>query len=217
MSYAKILIVLLSYVVFVGALSTRAQDHTESDSTSNGDISRGQGNFLKGKGIYELYSATGRQIDARTEIMVQQWNRQVHGAYAVERTARMQSKKNLSVAQQAATKQKMAEKEKRLRTNPTDDDVVNGDAHNALLFDLSDPMISSSTWRAVPVPLTPGISIRALFFRFAQKLGENNSSLGNNLIALGRLDSFPTTRSGPSAARTRPCTGNCSNSVRRTR
>lgn len=131
MSHAKIFIVLFSCVVFVGALSTRAQDIIGSASTDKGDISRGQGVFLKGKGIYELYSATGRQIDARTEIMVQQWNRQVHGAYAVERAARMQSKKNLSAAQQAVTKQKMAEKEKRLRTNPKVPKVIDRVGVNA--------------------------------------------------------------------------------------
>jgi hypothetical protein len=68
------------------------------------------------------------------------------------------------------------EKEERLRTYPTDDDVVSGDALNALLVDLSDPMISPSSWRAVPVNLPGGISIRSLFFRFAPRFGNKNSA-----------------------------------------
>lgn len=60
----------------------------------------------------------------------------------------IQYKKGLTNAQQAAASRKMAEKEARVRTNPTDEDVVSGDALNALLIDLSDPTIGPSSWRA---------------------------------------------------------------------
>ena len=189
MSPAKTLLVLSSCSIFVAALMTRAQDVIGPGSTAQGDILRGEGVYLRGKGIYDLYSAKGRRIDAGTEIMIEKWNKQVYDAYMRERASRIQYKKNLTKAQLAAAQQKMAEKEERLRTSPTDDDVVSGDALNALLVDLSSPMISPSTWREAAVALPPGISIRSLFFRFAPRLNDKNSSrLNNILIALGRLD-----------------------------
>ncbi len=121
--------------------------------------------------------------------MIQKWNMQVYEAYKRERASHIQHRKNLTNAQQAAAKQKMAEKELRLRTSPDDTDVVSGDALNALLADLSDPTISPSSWRGAAVPLPGEISIRGLFFRFAPKFGDKNSgTLSSNLIALGRLD-----------------------------
>lgn len=76
-----------------------------------------------------------------------------------------------------------------IQASPTYEDIVRGDALNALLLDLSDPLISSSSWRFAQVPLPAGVSIRSLFFRFAPKLGDKSSTtLSGNLIALGRLD-----------------------------
>jgi uncharacterized protein (TIGR03067 family) len=189
MMHTKALFVFSSCIIFLASLLSRAQDVSGRGSTAQGDILRGEGVYLRGKGIYDLYSAKGRRIDAGTEIMIQKWNQQVYAAYMRERAAHIQSKKNRTTAAQAATLQKMAEREERLRTSPTDDDIVSGDALNALLVDLSNPMISYSSWRAAPVALPAGISIRSLFFRFAPRLGDRNSSrLTNNLIALGRLD-----------------------------
>jgi hypothetical protein len=48
---------------------------------------------------------------------------------------------------QAGAKRRIAEREQRLRTKPTIDDIQNGDALNALLLDLSDPTISESAWQ----------------------------------------------------------------------
>jgi hypothetical protein len=189
MSRAKTVVVLSSCAILVAALSSPGQDVIGPGSTVQGDILRGEGVYFRGRGIYELYSAKGRRIDAGTEIMIQQWNKQVYDAYKRERASHIQYRKGLTNAQQAAAKRKMAEKEERLRTNPTDDDVVSGDALNALLADLSDPMIGPSSWRSASVALPGEISIRSLFFRFAPRIGDKNSgTLSNNLIALGRLD-----------------------------
>ena len=171
------------------AHTLRAQDVVYPGSTPQGDVLRGQGQFLKGRAMYELYSARGRQLDAQTAIAVENWNQEVYDAYMRERSARLQHRKNATKAQVEDAKRRMAETEERLRTHPTDADLVRGDALNALLLDLSDPSISSSSWRYAPVPLPEGISIRSLFFRFAPKLGDKSSgTLSGNLIALGRLD-----------------------------
>ena len=151
------------------------QDVIGPGSTPKGDILRGEGVYLRGRGIYELYSAKARRVDAGTEIMIQNWNKQVYDAYLRERAGRYRHKKNLNNAQQAAAKQARDATEERLRTSPTDEDVVSGEALNALLVDLSDPMLSSASWRKAPVALPPEISIRSLFFRFAPRLGDKNA------------------------------------------
>ena len=189
MSRAKTVVALSSCAILVAALSSQAQDVIGPGSTVQGDILRGEGVYLRGRGIYELYSAKGRRIDAGTEIMIQKWNKQVYDAYMRERASHIQSRKSKTVALEAARQKEMAEKELRLRTTPNDADVVNADALNALLADLSDPMILPSVWRATSVALPGKISIRSLFFRFAPKFGDKNSgTLTSNLIALGRLD-----------------------------
>jgi uncharacterized protein (TIGR03067 family) len=178
-----------SGLILTAAMLGRAADVILPGSTPQGDILRGEGVFLRGKGLYEYYSAKGRRIDAGTEIMIRQWNMLVYDCYKRERARHIQYRKGQTVAQEAAARKRMAEKEERLRTSPTDEDVVSGEALNALLQDLSDPTINASAWRAASVTLPQAISIRSLFFRFAPRPGDKNAgTLSSNLIALGRLD-----------------------------
>ena len=178
-------------MVFMALVATSATPSLaqRAGSTVQGDILRGQGQFLRGQGLYEMYSAKGRQIDAQTQVAIADWNRNYYESLKRERSARIQYKKNLTKAQLEQAERTRAEREQRYRSNPTDQDVVSGDALNALLVDLSDPSISSSSWRSAPVPLPPGLSIRSLYFRFAPRLNDKKSGpLSGNLIALGRLD-----------------------------
>ena len=100
-------------------------------------------------------------------------------------------KKNLSRSQQEAANKKYQEREGRLRSNPTSDEVIKGDALNALLVDLSDPSISTSSWRVAQVPLPADLAIPSLVFRFAPKPDAKNSqALGRGVIALARLDTI---------------------------
>jgi hypothetical protein len=187
MSCARLVMTLVSGLLLIAILSAGPRE--VGAQTAPGDILRGEGSFLRGKGLYDLYSSQGRRIDAGTEIMIQKWNAQVYASLMKERASRYNYRKNLTNAQQEATKKRMAEKEERLRTNPTDDDIVNGDALNALLIDLSDPSIGPSAWRGKPVDLPGEISIRSLFFRFSPSIGDSNrGALANNLIAMERLD-----------------------------
>jgi hypothetical protein len=139
--------------------------------------------------LYDYYSAQGRRIDAGTEIMIQKWNAEVYAAYKHQRSMHILYRRNLTNLTEQQAKQRMIEREERLRTNPTDEDIVIGEALNALLVDLSDPALGSASWRNARVNLPDGISIRSLFFRFAPRFGDTGSgTLTTNLIALGRLD-----------------------------
>jgi hypothetical protein len=156
--------------------------------TAEGDILRGQGVFLEGAGLYRLYSAEGRSIDADTLIKLDRWNREVFAGYLRARAARMARERSVTNAAAGRARAEAREREDRHRTAATDDDIVSGDALNTLLLDLSDPSIPAASWASAAVPLPAGLSIGSLFFRFAPPLGKEASVLGTNLIALGRLD-----------------------------
>ncbi len=61
---------------------------------------------------------------------------------------------------------------------------------NALLYDLTDPAISSSDWYTKVVPLPTEMSVKELIFRFIPASGSANASkvLSRGAIALSRLD-----------------------------
>jgi formylglycine-generating enzyme required for sulfatase activity len=157
--------------------------------TARGDILRARGDFLQGAGLYRLYSAEGRSIDADTAIKLDRWNREVYDAYVRARAAHIAYGRNLTSAAAAKAQRALAERETRYRIDPTDVDIVSGEALNALLVDLSNPSIPTASWASNGVPLVEGASIHTLSFRFAPRVGDNASLLKDNLIALGRLDS----------------------------
>jgi hypothetical protein len=166
-----------------------AQDVVPPGSTVQGDILRGQGQFLKGMAWYELNAAKVREIDVKTAHELDQWNREVYEAYQRELTASAARRRSVRNERLADAKRRLAEREQRLRTKPTVEDVQSGDALNALLLDLSDPSISESSWRYAKVPLPESLSIPRLIFQFAARRGDRTSqTLTRSLIALGRLE-----------------------------
>ena len=170
--------------------AVRAQDVVLPGSTIEGDVLRGQGQFLKGMAWYELNAARARELDVQTSRELDQWNREVYEAYGEPRALRVPARARRSVRneRQADAKRRLAEREQRLRTKPTVDDIQSGDALNALLTDLSDPTISESTWRYAKVALPDSLAIPRLIFQFAARGGDKNSqALTKGLIALGRL------------------------------
>jgi uncharacterized protein (TIGR03067 family) len=183
------LLTILSISVAVVAPSIRAQDVVMPSSTVQGDILRGQGQFLKAMAWYELNAARARELDLKTAHELDQWNREVYEAYQRELAASAARRRSVRNERLADAKKRVAERERRLRTKPTVDDIQSGDALNALLLDLSDPSISESSWRYAKVPLPDSLSIPRLIFQFAARRGDRNSqSLTKSLIALGRLD-----------------------------
>ncbi len=155
----------------MSSFSIRAQDVVLPGSTVEGDILRGQGQFLKGMAWYELNAARARELDAKTSRELDQWNREVYEAYQRELAASAARRRSVRNERLADAKRRLAEREQRLRTKPTLDDVQSGDALNALLLDLSDPSISESAWRYAKVPLPESLSIPRLIFQFAPRRG----------------------------------------------
>ena len=138
---------------------------------------------------YELNAARARELDVKTARELDQWNREVYEAYQRELAASAARRRSVRNERLADAKRRLAEREQRLRTKPTVDDIQSGDALNALLLDLSDPTISESAWRYAKVPLPDSLAIPRLIFQFAARRGDRNSqTLTKSLIALGRLD-----------------------------
>jgi hypothetical protein len=177
--------------------ATSAQVDDRAGSTVQGDILRGEGQYLRGAAWYELNAAKAASINTDTAMKIDAWNRQVYDAYMQERAAHLQRRANLTKAQADAAQKRYEEREVRLRTAPTSDDVIKGDALNALLLDLSNPSIASSSWRAAKVSLPDDLSIPGLVFRFAPKPGSKDpQALGRGVIALARLDTIKGSRWG---------------------
>jgi hypothetical protein len=186
----KVNLLLILWICATSSIrSSFAQDVVLPGSTVEGDILRGQGQFLKGMAWYELNAARARELDVKTSRELDQWNREVYEAYQQELAASAARRRSVRNERMADAKRRVAEREQRLRTKPTVEDVQSGDALNALLLDLSDPSISESSWRHARVPMPDSLSIPRLIFQFAPRRGDKNSqTLTKSLIALGRLD-----------------------------
>lgn len=146
----------------------------------------GQGVFLRGAGSYNLNTAKAESINTDTVI---RWKQELRKIDAERRAFREQ--------QEAGKKQKiedvkkrLAMRERELRVNPTTNDIQNGQALNALLYDLMDPDIQSNDWTSRAVSLPKGMSVKDLIFRFIPASGSSNASkvLSRGAIALSRLD-----------------------------
>ncbi len=158
-------------------------------STVDGDQARGMGVFLQGAAWYELNAAKANELNTRAMIGLEKWNQQVYAAYQQEQASRIAQQRNLTKAQAEKAARDRAAREEQLRTSPTSDQVVKGEALNALLIDLSDPKITETSWRLAKVDLPPGVGIKPLVFRFAPKPGaKGNQELSRGVIALARLD-----------------------------
>jgi hypothetical protein len=106
----------LFLIAVLSAPSLRAQDVVLPGSTPQGDILRGQGQFLKRMAWYELNAAGARELGVKMARELEQWNREVYEAYLRElavSTARRRSVRNERLA---VVKRRLAEREQRLRT-----------------------------------------------------------------------------------------------------
>jgi hypothetical protein len=177
----------LSSCLFVLLLSVPASDSfgQAPGSTPQGEMLRGEGIYLRGLGSWELNNAKAMQLNAETMKKIADWNQQYFDGLKREWNER-QARQNADFQKREKAER---QRQERLRTNPTSDDVTRGDALNALLIDLANPAIQESSWRGTRVPLPPDLSPRSLAFRFAEKAGVRGSqALKGDIIALGRLD-----------------------------
>ncbi len=149
-------------------------------------ILKGQGAFLRGAGSFNLNTAKADSINADTVIRWKQELRKVDAERRAFRDQKEAGKKQKT----EDVKKRIAMRERELRTDPTVADIQNGLALNALLYDQTDPDISSADWYTKVVPLPKGLSVKDLIFRFIPTSGSANASkvLSRGAIALSRLD-----------------------------
>lgn len=124
-----------------------------------GSYAQGLGSMAAGAGYYNQSTAVANSINADT---LMRWNQYVYESY---KEAGRNERARMARRQASVTKTQQ-ELETRLRENPTQRDVFQGDALNMALEEISDPRIyiqylpSSKT-------LIPGKSIANIPFRYA--------------------------------------------------
>ncbi len=171
--------------------------------TVQGDILRGEGAYLRGAGWYNLNTAKANSINVDATIRWKQDLRKI----SYERRQLDAEKDAGKKAKKAEVQQRLAARERQLRTDPSAADIHSGEALNVLLYDLTDPDIELQQWQTAPVFLPAEMSVKDLIFRFIPASGSTSTkALGRGVIALSRLDiegKWPTSLQQPSVAEER--------------
>lgn len=115
--------------------------------TVQGDMARGLGQFAAGAGALNQQSALANAVNGDT---VARWNDYM---YQSQHEADQQQYKRMS-ARQRRDKKSAEMIYKRLRDNPTEEDIANGDALNVALHELSDPKLHRTALRLAKEPLS---------------------------------------------------------------
>ena len=130
-------------------------------STAGGNIARGLGYYNMGAGVYNEDTAVANAVNANT---VMRWNRYLYQSQ-LESNRREQQKlarrRDLVVETVGATA-------KRLRENPSPEDIADGAALNVVLDDLTDPRIHNSALRLATTPIK-GSTVRSIPFNDASE------------------------------------------------
>ena len=153
--------------------------------TAAGDMARGQGAYLNGAGWYNLNTAKANAVNTDAAI---RWKQDLRKIQSEKRDleARTAAGKKL---REEEVKQRQQERERQLRVAPTGADVQTGEALNVLLYDLTDPAITTESWQSKSVALPEMMSVKDLIFRFTPLSSSSKSSaaLSKGVIALSRL------------------------------
>ena len=173
---------LIMVVILMTSNQTPVQAQTQNDAA----VLRGEGAFLRGAGSYNLNTAQATSINVDTVI---RWKQDLRKIEAERRDlhARNEAGKKLKIED---VKRRQQMRGQQLRANPTAEDIQTGEALNALLYDLTDPDITSAMWTSRVVELPKGMSVKDLIFRFTPFSGSTNTSkaLSRGVIALSLLD-----------------------------
>jgi vacuolar-type H+-ATPase subunit E/Vma4 len=130
-------------------------------STPQGDYLRGVGVAAAGLGVYNYNTAMANSINADTEIRVNEYISAVVQYQArryAERRARDLDERKKAYEQNL----------QRIKENPEERDVRNGDTLNALAHELVGPGVGESTLRYKPVPLPVDV-VRRIPFRLGSE------------------------------------------------
>ncbi len=129
--------------------------------TAQGNIARGLGYYNMGAGVYNEDTAVANAVNANA---VMRWNQYLYQSQ-LEQNRREQQRL-------ARRKDRVAESvdaiAKRLRDNPSPEDVADGAALNVVLDDLTDPRIHGSALRLATTPIK-GSTIRSIPFNDASE------------------------------------------------
>ena len=127
--------------------------------TIGGDAARGMGVFAAGAGTYNLNTAQARSINSQTAM---QWNE-----YIYQSTLEAGKINREKQAQRRALINETADTTfKRLRDNPTQADIMDGNALNVALDELTNPRVYTRALKGARLPL-PGTAIRDIPFNYA--------------------------------------------------
>jgi len=129
--------------------------------TVQGNVARGLGYYDMGAGVYNLDTAEANAINANT---VEQWNQYMFSAQQ-QANQREWIRRHRDIAR---SNDAIDQLQKRLREEPNDRDIKDGDALNAALDQLSDPRIHSTALRLIKTPI-PGKAIRDIPFTNASE------------------------------------------------
>ncbi len=127
--------------------------------TAGGDQARGMGVFAAGAGTYNLNTAQARSINANTAM---QWNQYIYESTleAGKINREKQAQRRNLINETADTTYK------RLRENPTQADIMSGDAMNVALDEVTNPKVYVRALKGAKLPL-PGTAIREIPFNYA--------------------------------------------------
>ena len=171
-----------------GQAGARRNGNAGPGSTIEGDVLRGEGAFLRGMGWYELRSAKARANDAKTQLQWEKWNKDLLDQYQSDLTDHAAQKLAVRNGRDENARRALVEHERRLRENPSLDDIRSGDALNALLIDLCSPKVLLSGSHSETVPLPQDFALRSVAYRFAGAQGGSKAdSLSRSVLDLQRL------------------------------
>ena len=129
-------------------------------STPQGDMARGAGMYAMGMGQYNVQSAQARSINANTAM---QWNQYMYNSRV--QAARIYRAKNAK--DQAREKGDYNAIQARIRNNPNEFDIANGNALDSALNELSDPKVFQKAVYYGAKTKIGGESIRDIPFQYA--------------------------------------------------
>jgi hypothetical protein len=148
-------------------------------STPQGDYLRGAGIAATGMGIYNEKTAIAESINLNTTI---RWNEYVAAVVKEQRREYVARREYLSSINKEMDK-KIRE---RLREHPEARDLLTGDALSDVMDQLTNPVISESSYRYAEVPLSVDV-IRRIPFR----LGESAQTFSMNRLTIKGKGKWP--------------------------
>jgi len=130
-------------------------------ATTQGNIAQGLGMYNIGAGVYNLDSAQANSINADT---IMRWNEYMFLAQQ-EANRREYLRRARMLKRDAHSGEEIY---KRVRDNPTERDIQDGDALNAVLDQITNPKIHSTALRMIKTPI-PGEVVREIPFQNASE------------------------------------------------